>query len=239
MNRPRIFNGEVLSNEETGRGELGYLRLHFEHFEKLGISQTFDLQKQFFLIEYFILQFFQNANAGCYYSKTNKSRKKVVNPYYSLGLMHACIMIFEQCTKLKLPWVGKRGRGGQQKMWTSGVCRGGGDASALVPPPTGLMKFINGKDNGNGPYFPSATRNNTSTNKAVTGVALILPPCPRFLSISAPFYGYFKLLKATQKRNKSKQRFEVTPRNCIRKLTSSNPLCYTLVRLSEKNVQRQ
>ena len=49
MNRPRIFNGEVLSNEETGRGELGYLRLHFEHFEKLGISQTFDLQKQFFL----------------------------------------------------------------------------------------------------------------------------------------------------------------------------------------------
>ena len=58
MNRPRIFNGEVLSNEETGRRELGYLRLHFEHFEKLGISQTFDLQKQFFLIEYFILQFF-------------------------------------------------------------------------------------------------------------------------------------------------------------------------------------
>ena len=47
INRPvaRIFNGEVLSNEETGWGELGYLRLHFEHFKKLSISQTFDLQK--------------------------------------------------------------------------------------------------------------------------------------------------------------------------------------------------
>ena len=65
-------------------------------------------------------------------------------------------------------------------MWTSGVGGGGGRRAHSSPPPplTGLMKFINGKDNGNGPYFPSATRNNTSTNKAVTGVALILPPPP-------------------------------------------------------------
>ena len=49
----RIFYGEVRSNEETdqtlpeslGWGELACLRLHLEHFEKLGISQTFNLQK--------------------------------------------------------------------------------------------------------------------------------------------------------------------------------------------------
>ena len=28
-----------------GRGKLGCMRLYFEHFEKLGISQTFNLQK--------------------------------------------------------------------------------------------------------------------------------------------------------------------------------------------------
>ena len=65
------------------------------------------------------------------------------------------------------------------------------------PPLTGLMKFINGKDNGNGPYFPSATRNRTSTDRAKAGGALILPPSPPLsLSISALFYGYLKLLKA-------------------------------------------
>ena len=31
-----------------GRGGLGVLRLHFKHFEKLFISQTFNLQKYFF-----------------------------------------------------------------------------------------------------------------------------------------------------------------------------------------------
>ena len=78
---------------------------------------------------------------------------------------------------------------------------GGGDASALVPPPlTGLMKFINGKDNGNGPYFPSATRNNTSTNKAVTGVALILPPPPP-ASASSPSVRHFTgILSYTEKK---------------------------------------
>ena len=53
------------------------------------------------------------------------------------------------------------------------------------------------------------------------------PPPP--LSNSAPFYGYLKLLKATRKGKKSKQRFEVTPRNCIRNLPRTNPLCYMLV----------
>ena len=41
----RIFHGAVRSNGETGWGELGCLRLHFKNFEKLGFSQTFDLQK--------------------------------------------------------------------------------------------------------------------------------------------------------------------------------------------------
>ena len=38
-----------------------------------------------------------------------KSRKKVVNPYYSQGLMHdLCVMTFQ--SKLKLPWVFLRNR---------------------------------------------------------------------------------------------------------------------------------
>ena len=55
----KIFYGEVTSNEYTdqmmpeaqvswegvgGEGGLGYLRLLFEHFEILDISQTFNLQ---------------------------------------------------------------------------------------------------------------------------------------------------------------------------------------------------
>ena len=43
----RIFYGEMRSNE-SGRGGLGVLRLHFKRFEKLFISQTFNLQKYFF-----------------------------------------------------------------------------------------------------------------------------------------------------------------------------------------------
>ena len=85
----------------------------------------------------------------------------------------------------------------------SGGGGGGGGCGPPPPPPpplTGLMKFINGKDNGNGPYFPSATRNRTSTDRAKAGGALILPPPPPSpplsLSISALFYGYLKLLKA-------------------------------------------
>ena len=63
----RIFYGEVRSNTETdqtmleaqvfvggagggggGGGRISCLRLHFERFENLGISQTFNLQNYFF-----------------------------------------------------------------------------------------------------------------------------------------------------------------------------------------------
>ena len=40
----RIFYGEE-RRKSLGWGELGCLRRHLEHFEKLGISQTFNLQK--------------------------------------------------------------------------------------------------------------------------------------------------------------------------------------------------
>ena len=116
-------------------------------------------------------------------------------------------------------------------MWTSGV-RSHPSSPPPLPLPTGLMKFIKGKDNGNGPYFPSATRNSTSTDKAEAGGALILHPSLHQCTI-------LRVLKATRKGKKSKQRFEVTPRNCIRKLPRTNPLCYMLVQLAELNVQRQ
>ena len=115
-------------------------------------------------------------------------------------------------------------------MWTFGVRA---HPSSPPPPlPTGLMKFIKGKDNGNSPYFPSATRNSTSTDKAEAGGALILHPSLHQCTI-------LRVFKATRKGKKSKQRFEVTPRNCIRKLPRTNPLCYMLVQLGELNVQRQ
>ena len=112
-----------------------------------------------------------------------------------------------------------------------------GAASAPVPPPppplpTGLTKFIKGKDNGNSPYFPSATRNSTSTDKAEAGGALILHPSLHQCTI-------LRVFKATRKGKKSKQRFEVTPRNCIWKLPRTNLLCCMLVQLAELNVQRQ
>ena len=83
---------------------------------------------------------------------------------------------------------------------------GGGEGQAPPPPPpplpTGLMKFIKGKDNGNGPYFPSATRNSTSTDKAEAVGALILHPSLHQFTI-------LRVFKATRKGKKSKQRFEV------------------------------
>ena len=86
-------------------------------------------------------------------------------------------------------------------MWTSGVCGEGGGCERTRPPPlTGLMKFINGKDNSNGPYFPSATRNNTSTNKAVTGVALILPPPPPAPTSSPSVRHFTGILSYTEKK---------------------------------------
>ena len=63
-------------------------------------------KSNFFQMEYFTLQFFENGNAECDYLKRKESRKKAVNPFYSLGLLHGlCIVIFQQCAKLKLPWV--------------------------------------------------------------------------------------------------------------------------------------
>ena len=75
-----------------------------------------------------------------------------------------------------------------------------------LPLPTGLMKFIKGKDNGNSPYFPSATRNSTSTDKAEAGGALILHPSLHRCTI-------LRVSKATRKGKKSKQRFEVLKKN--------------------------
>ena len=61
----------------------------------------------------------------------------------------------------------------------------------------------------------SVARNSHLTNKPVAINARILPPS---LSISAPFYGYLKLLKATRKGRKSKEGFVVTPGNRARDL---------------------
>lgn len=52
------------------------------------------------------------------------------------------------------------------------------------------------------------------TNLRLT-VYSLLPPAP-LLSINAPFYGSLKLLKATRKRKKSTEGFEVTPGNANR-----------------------
>ena len=49
-----------------------------------------------------------------------------------------------------------------------------------------------------------------STDKPLGDSGHILTPPP---SISAPFYGYFKLVKATQKGEKLKQVFKVTAWN--------------------------
>ena len=82
LRRGAIQQGE--GPNEPGGGGLGCLRLHFERLEKLVISQTFNLQKKREL--YFF---------GMALCEKKKSRKKVINPYYSLGLIHdLCIMIF-------------------------------------------------------------------------------------------------------------------------------------------------
>ena len=73
-------------------GELSCLRLHFERFEKLGISQILILKKELYL------PFFLEWQCGiwCHYLK----RKKGLKSALFAGLMHdLCIMIFQQCTK--------------------------------------------------------------------------------------------------------------------------------------------
>ena len=67
------------------------------------------------------------------------------------------------------------------------------------------------------PYFKSVARKLTviwpwKKKQGQTVRSSPPPPLPP-LSISAPFYGYLKLLNATQRRKKSKERFEFTPEN--------------------------
>ena len=77
----------------------------------------------------------------------------------------------------------------------------------------------------------SVARNSHLTNKPEANGVLILPLSPPSpLSISAPFYGYLKLLKATRTPGKkSKEGFEVTPGNRIRdlphRMPHNNQLC--------------
>ena len=65
----------------------------------------------------------------------------------------------------------------------------------------------------------SVAQNSHLTNKPVSDGTLILPtplplsPLALPHSISAPFYGYFKLCKAIWKGQKSKEGFKVTPEN--------------------------
>ena len=96
----------------------------------------------------------------------------------------------------------------------------------LPPPPlpTGLMKFIKVKIMVMVLIFRRQLVTVLQLTKLRPAVRSFYTP----LSISAPFYGYLKLLKAARKGKKSKQRFEVTPRNCIRKRPRTNPLCYML-----------
>ena len=70
--------------------------MHFEHFEKLGIPKLLTFKRNFFQIEHFTLQFFRMKMRGDAIKEgKKKSRKKVLNPNYSLGLLHdVCIMIF-------------------------------------------------------------------------------------------------------------------------------------------------
>ena len=76
----------------------------------------------------------------------------------------------------------------------------------------------------------SVARNSHLTNKHEANGVLILPPPPPPLSISTPFYGYLKLLKATRTPGKKfKEGFEVTPGNRIRepqhRRLHNNQLC--------------
>ena len=97
--REREERGEMRSNEsERGAGGgLGVLRLHFKRkncfFLKLLLfKSTFFSNK----VLYFTLQSFRAAMRNVTIQKKTKSRKKIVNPHYALGMMHdLCIMIFQ------------------------------------------------------------------------------------------------------------------------------------------------
>ena len=53
-------------------GNAGGLRLHFEHFQELGISQTFSLQKYFFLNRVLYFTIFLELKCGMSLFKTKK-----------------------------------------------------------------------------------------------------------------------------------------------------------------------
>ena len=53
-------------------GNAGGLRLHFEHFEELGISQTFSLQKYFFFNRVLNFTIFLELKCGMSLFKTIK-----------------------------------------------------------------------------------------------------------------------------------------------------------------------
>ena len=97
--REREERGEMRSNESEreGGGGLGVLRLHFKRkncfFLKLLLfKSTFFSNK----VIYFTLQSFRAAMRNVTIQKKTKSRKKIVNPHYALGMMHdLCIMIFQ------------------------------------------------------------------------------------------------------------------------------------------------
>ena len=97
--REREERGEMRSNESErgGGGGLGVLRLHFKRkncfFLKLLLfKSTFFSNK----VLYFTLQSFRAAMRNVTIQKKTKSRKKIVNPHYALGMMHdLCIMIFQ------------------------------------------------------------------------------------------------------------------------------------------------
>ena len=72
--------------------ELGCLRLNFERFEELDISQTFKLQSNFFEIEYFSLQFFRMTTRDV--TKRKKSRKCKFVLFSRFKMHDLCITTF-------------------------------------------------------------------------------------------------------------------------------------------------
>ena len=97
--REREERGEMRSNESEreGGGGLGVLRLHFKRkncfFLKLLLFKSIFFSNK---VIYFTLQSFRAAMRNVTIQKKTKSRKKIVNPHYALGMMHdLCIMIFQ------------------------------------------------------------------------------------------------------------------------------------------------
>ena len=72
-----ILRGEtdktICQRRKSGLGEMQVcLRLHFEHFQELGISQTFSLQKYFFFNRVLYFTIFLELKCGMSLFKTKK-----------------------------------------------------------------------------------------------------------------------------------------------------------------------